>query len=95
MIEKTYIEMEYRELDELIKKTYGHEYEFVCYEELGNGVDKSFTVKAEILDGWAQADLDGFIATGKIGRWRTHTLLTDMVNRGILKPGNYLIEVFW
>lgn len=90
-----YIEMEYGELEKLIKQTYGKAYEFVAEEELMNDVIKSFIVKKETLNEWDQVALDKFKATGRTGGWRTNVLLTDMCNQGLIEEGNYLIIVSW
>lgn len=91
----SYIELDYGELEDLIKKTYGHSYEFVAQEELMNDMSKTYSVKKEVLEQWDQEDLDGFITSGRIKNWRTHTILTDLANKGIIEEGDYLINISW
>ncbi len=95
MQKKTYIEMEYHELDELIQRTFGHRYEVVAFEEWNNDSSHSWTFKVEKLSEYDQKTLDEFIISGKIKNWRTYVLVQHMVNTGVLEPGNYLIEISW
>jgi hypothetical protein len=91
---KTVIEVDYGDLDRFIQEVYGHEYEIVADQELGNDCCKSVTVKKEKLNQWEQADLDMFISTG-IYRYMLHTILSDLCNRDLLEPGEYVIEISW
>ena len=96
MIKKTFIEMDYGELEDLIKKTYGHTYEFVAEEELMNDVDKTYSLTAKTpLDEWEAKDMEEFKLTGKTKGWRTNTIMQDMINNDVLEPGEYLIHVSW
>jgi hypothetical protein len=94
---ESYHVLQYHELDDLITLTYGltRPYEIVAFEELHN--DSSWTVALEKapLDQWQEEDMKQFRETGKILNWRTRTIMQDMVNRGILPEGNFLVEVSW
>ena len=97
MIKKQVIEMEYGELEKLIEKTYGfEEYCFPAEQEIDN--DSSWTTKLvanEELDEWDKKDLEEMKATKKPKQRRTHLLMQDMCNNGILEPGDYVIQICW
>lgn len=92
MKKKTVIEMDYKELETLVKKTYGQEYNFVEDEECGNDSSHSFNFEEETLDAFSKEQLQSFKA-GHNPSYITGTLIQDMVNNKILEQGDYLITV--
>ena len=94
----TRIEMDYSELEALVQKTYGlkKRWSFVADEECGNDSSHTYSVmEKEELDEFDKEDLAEFIAKDGFKPYMTSRLMQDMVNRDILEPGNYLIEVCW
>ena len=57
-------------------------------------VCKTFSVSKEELDEYIKKDINKFIETGKYS-YLAHHLFQDMCNKGIIEPGNYLINVYW
>jgi hypothetical protein len=97
MQKKTVIEMEYGELEKLIEKTYGfEEYSIPAEEEKGNECSLTFNlVKDEEINEWDKADLEKMKTTKKPMQYRTHLLMQDMCNNGVLEPGDYVVKIFW
>lgn len=91
---KTLFVVDYNDLDSFISKTYGREYEIVADLELMNDMSKSTIVKKEPLDQWDLNNLHEWITTGR-KNWMFHTLMTDLCNRELIEPGEYLIEISW
>lgn len=93
-----YFEIEYYELDDLVNTHYGLEgdfrYMFCCDQEAGNDTQHSFNIKKEKLSEWEQEQLDHFIHANPTS-FVTRVVLTDLCNKGIIEPGNYLINVCW
>jgi hypothetical protein len=89
-----YYEMSYRELEELVKKTYGQYYSFVADIECNNDSEHSFDVDNTELLLDEKASLEDFITTGNYF-YIINTLLNDMSLKGIIPYGNYLITVCW
>ncbi len=91
----TYTEMSDREFDELVEATYGHKYEFAPDVECGNDSSPRFSVKkGEITSDWDKNELAKFIETGECSYF-AHMLFNDLCDRGVLEPGNYLVNVSW
>jgi hypothetical protein len=97
---KTVIEMDYGELETLVNNHYGlpHNgdgYEFVAVQECGNDSAHTFYIpKAEPLNKYNQYVIDK-LRSGKAPIYHNHTILQDLVNNGVLAPGEYLIKVSW
>jgi len=100
MIKKQVIEMDYNELEDLIRRTYGHNLEVPCDLEAGNDSAHTFNFKVEpwivgnVLHDYGIKKLEKFKATGE-GEYLTCILMQDMVNNGVLEPGDYLINICW
>lgn len=90
MNKKTIIEMDYKELDELISKEFGIDYECVAYEEWSNGESHEFAVEPNTLDEYNSNNLK----TGKL-HYLTSGLLDELCFQGKLEAGDYLISVSW
>jgi len=101
---KQVIEIDYNELEDIVNKHYGLRakdpygnglYSFVATEECGNDSDHSFSVpKAEPLDEYDQKKIKRLRGTGH-SRYSNYAILQDLVNNGVLAPGEYLVKVCW
>lgn len=90
MKKKTVIEMGYNELDQLISKEFGIDYECVPYEEWNNDESHQFNVEAESMDAY---DLKKF-AKQKYD-YMTRSLLNELCFRGKIEAGEYIVKVSW
>lgn len=93
MKQVTYTEMDYCEFEQLVKTTYGHDYEFPEDIECGNDSEHTYEVTGE-LDEWDRQKLQEFVQSGKY-LYLAPRLLNDLVARGKLPKGRYLITVCW
>lgn len=97
---KTVIEMDYYELETIVNNHYnlphnGDGYEFVAVQECGNDSSHTFYIpKAEPLSKWDQKSIEE-LKLGKHPCYCNHAILQDLVNNGVLAPGEYLIKVSW
>ena len=91
---KTVIEMDYDELEDLIRGEFGHEFSVASDLEIGNDSAKTFIFKPEVIDEYDQNKIDGFKKSGK-GSYLLRILMQDLVNREVLPAGNYVIEICW
>lgn len=94
MMIKTFVETDYKELEDLILKTYGIEYNIAAYEEVKNYTSITKTVCAKSLDKGDLSDLDAF----KSGEFRFYilgTLLDDMCRLKVIEPGEYIVGIYW
>lgn len=96
---KTVIEMDYSELEDIVNKHYKlkgeSKYSFVATAECGNDSDHSFNVpRTKPLDKWAQKNIQE-LKEGRYPSYCNHDILQDLVNNGVLAPGEYLIRVSW
>lgn len=85
---------DYNDLDNFISQVYGRDFESIADQEWSNYEDHEINVEPEPLDAYDEKKLKDFLA----GEWPSgmlHILLTDMANRKLIEPGNYLISVFW
>jgi hypothetical protein len=89
------IEMDYDEFEEIVKRVYqATKYSFVATEECGNDSSHTFDItKKEPLDKYEKEDLDEFVASKGLKTYVNQTLFQDLVNKGKLKPGHYLVNV--
>ncbi len=96
MKKKTVTEIDYYEFEQLVKKTYGiTNYSFPAVEECGNDSSHSFAPeKIEPLEDYDQEQIDELIA-GKMPLYANHVIFQDFVNKGVLEPGEYIVEVCW
>lgn len=87
-------ELDYGEVEQLIQRVYGVEYETVASEEWSNDSQHRFTVEKKPLDRWEQESFDSWKA-GNGESYILGSILQDLCNRGHLEPGKYLITVCW
>ena len=91
----TYIEVNDNDVDDLVKETYGKDFECACSEEMSNGTRMNISVEfGKPLYEWDQKKIIEFKATGRYS-FALRTLFQDMVNNKVIKPGNYLVECSW
>lgn len=99
MRKKTVIEIDYNELESIVRKHYGidhNQYSFVATEECGNDTHHSFNVTgAAPLRDYDQETIDEIKATGNVPEYSNLTIMQDLVNSGVLEPGEYLVDVSW
>lgn len=99
---KTVIEIDYDELEGIVNRHYGIQdkqggegYSFVATQECGNDCSFTFHVpSAKPLDKWEQEDIQKLRETGH-SPWRNSVIIQDLVNNGVLAPGEYLVKVSW
>ena len=89
----------YRELEELIEKTYGHPFSFLEDQELSFSNYKLFDTNAYLKLEEGEEDsgeLEAFKNNGdnEYG-YLVDQLISDMAYKGVIEHGNYLVEVFW
>lgn len=104
MKKETFITMDYHEFDELVNKNlfpqflgnkYHAFYEVVAYEELNNDTVHSLSGIDGVFDEYDEELLREILATGKNMHYSAALLLNELCRRGIVEPGDYLIEVSW
>jgi hypothetical protein len=95
---KTYRIFDSGQFDALVKEVYGEhvQYEFVAAEEAHNYTAVTFNnmTREAVMSEYDAAKLRRLM----IGKWEpfmAQTLIHDMILRGVLAPGNYMVEVFW
>ena len=92
---KTYMQMDLDELEEIIKKEYGHSVELAADMELNNYSYFMIQEKKEPLDEGERKELNEFIATGN-AQYKTLSIWRDLVNKDILSEDlEYLIIINW
>ncbi len=91
-----------RDLEQLVRTVYGiANYSFHAVEECGNDTIHRFDVRTKTLYDPAKVEdahtlaLLAKVNAGAVPTGANYVILQDLVNRGVLKPGMYLIEVFW
>lgn len=85
----------YHDWEKFVTKAYKlkREYNVVTDEEWSNDSTHTITAEVEELDEFEQADIDEFLSKGK--QYAIHTIAKDLCNKGLLEPGEYMIEVCW
>jgi hypothetical protein len=98
---KTVHHTDYEYLDQLILTEYGHDFEVVADQEVGNDSTIAFDDVGlpifegdEVVDRWDRDKLETFKATGR-GLLLLRILLNDMALRGVIPKGDYVISVSW
>ena len=90
--------IDWDDLDEIIKNTYGHDFSFIREEESPNDVSHEFSIIGQ-EDEWGSIDdeerIEEFIKTGKTSGHMTRTLMYDLSNRNIIPKGHYVVNVCW
>ncbi len=92
---KTVIEVEDSEVEQVIKEFYGHEYETVPMEEWSNDSTHSFNVSKKEKLGKSDAATIRALKKGKPEKFSLYIIMQDLVNKRVIPPGEYNIEVCW
>lgn len=93
----SYIEVEYGDFEALVMETYDlDEWSFVADIECGNDSSHDFTIdEDDTVSPWDKDKIRKFIESNGTTGYMTQALLADMHNKGLISPGNYLIQVCW
>ncbi len=96
---KTYNEMEYIEINDLVKNYFPEsKFNFVADEEMNNDSEKTFgKITKEDYSKWEKWDKEDWdnMIIGKPIMYRTRLYLQYFVAHDILPEGYYLITVCW
>lgn len=91
----SYLQVSYRDIGKFIQEVYGIPYyNPVATEEWSNDSCHEITVKNEELDNWDLEKLEK-VKVGKEPSWSFRAVMTDLCNRDLIEPGDYLIDVCW
>ena len=87
--------LNYYELDQAVSRIYGHEWNFVADWEANDEACYRFNgIDGTPLHPYDQDKLEEFKTDGS-GLYLTRSLLNDLVTRGEIPAGDYLIIVSW
>lgn len=94
--EEKIFRVEYNELDRFIQEAYGNkEFSVVSDQEGRNDSSLSFgDISDRELDEYDLEVLDSF-KKGKNPGFCTHVILNDLCVRGLIPPGDYIVDVCW
>jgi hypothetical protein len=99
MKKKTVTELDYKELETLVKKHLGFaEYNFVAVEECGNNSSHEFTVdegEGNWFDAEEHAEDIAEWTAGEFPRYTNGTILNELCIQGHIEPGEYIVTVCW
>lgn len=92
---KTVIEVDYREVERVIREYYYQPgYDIVADEEWNNDTQHVCEVFPVERDPIRERQVDEFIATGD-GSFKLGYLLDNLCVAGRIEPGHYLITISW
>lgn len=93
---KTVHHVDYDDLGTFLAKVFGFkDYHVTAEEECGNNVALEFTVDASEPEECDAEDLREMIATKRSKGFRTGVLMCEACRRGLIPPGDYVVQVFW
>lgn len=99
---KTTIHVDYGDLERQMQEVYGFPYEMACDMEVGNDTSHEFddiNIKEaeEARDDECDAeDLQDWIDSGgKKQMWGPRFMLLDMVLKGLIPEGDYVVRISW
>jgi len=90
----TVVVIECNVLEKAILEIYGKRVELAAAEEWSNDSQHLYTIDGSI-DRWDVENLRDFFDSDVSGHGITRQLLNKLVHDKHLKPGNYLVTVFW
>jgi hypothetical protein len=94
MKKKTIIEIDYNELEDLVREHLGFKkYSFVATEECSNDSSHEFDVDG-ILDKWDKLELEKW-PKGKAPQYSNRVILNALCEAGHIEAGEYLVTVCW
>lgn len=88
------IAVDYNDLERFIKEIYGQDYEIPSQEEKGNDCTITYEMRVEPLSDYQERKLGEF-CQGKNVSYALRIILQDLVNNGMILPGNYSIHISW
>lgn len=95
--ERTFLEVDYSDLNSFIKDLYGHDFECVADQEWTNYSKHEFNISKSDHESMFDSDVEKLQTwkdTGK-GQYLLRFILEDLVAQGKIPEGRYLIDVFW
>lgn len=99
--EKNYFCMSYDEFNELVRKYYSVNYDFLGQNEASNGIDYTFNDIKSSLNEWEQEDVSELkealesTLESEYLLANTRVILMDLCDKGFIPSGNYMIRVSW
>jgi hypothetical protein len=90
-------EVEYNELERLVRETYKHDFSFVADQELSNDSSKTFNGIDGVRDDSSDWDVNRWKKWVEDGCYScmSRDILNDLAGRGLIPPGDYVIQVSW
>lgn len=76
-------------------ETYGVTYEYIATTEGVNGTSHSYGVTEEKLDSHDLDKIARYSQGKSMGCCDINILLTDMCNRKLISPGEYVVTISW
>lgn len=92
--EKTVISVDARDLGQYLGKKYNTKKPFCLYEEASNDTTHDVDISKEETY-FDQEEADEIIQKGGCEYYMMGILLEDAARKGLLKRGNYLVNVSW
>lgn len=99
---ETVIIVDDRDFEAVVRSVYGiSDYRFASVEECDNHTSHRFDVSTRTVyepgnacDAHTLTQLEKVLA-GRVPPGCNYVIMQDLVNRGVLRPAIYLVEVFW
>jgi len=91
---KTYFEVDWHDFEDLVKKVYGQDYEFVADQECGNDSSHTFSASSKELDEYEAERVKEFKDTGEYN-YLAGELFNDLCRQGKIEEGSYIVNVCW
>ncbi|MBI5066533.1 hypothetical protein HZA97_09975 [Candidatus Woesearchaeota archaeon] len=79
-------------LENFVEQVYNQEFNFTDAEEVSDDVSKEFHEIDGVIEEYDKSDLEEFIKDGSY-KYATRVILNDLCRKGLIKPGNYLVNV--
>jgi len=92
--EKTVYEVDYKDLEKFIEDYYDHPINLIEAWEMGNDTYNSLYIDGSI-DKWDRAELKKFKEDGTYEYTTPCLILNDLVKRGEIEAGEYLVSICW
>lgn len=92
---KTFIEVDYYDLDREVSEAFGRSFKFVADQEANNDAFYHFAIDgAANTSVYDQNKIAEFKTTGR-GTFLTQLLMNELCAMGKITAGDYLVKVFW
>lgn len=88
-------EVDYSELEVMVKEVYGINYEYPCDMECNNDTSQTFNIDGKIDDYHRMNIKEWLESNGTKGNYMGRELLNDLCANGYIEPGKYLVKVSW